>query len=447
MLDNNQFFYTPNGWTCHCEGCQKRFRQYVRERFGDEDALRLFGARANALRIPVEKGPLFALWVHWRNRVWAEVNETFRARLRQADPKIMLFANTQYEWPDGLLASDLQYEHEDVLLSESRGLSGRHMSDKMVVGQALAGGRPLWNYIGTFEESDFTRLRPQAVVGPIIAASLAHGARPWIVYYGFHDEQGEYRARGEMSSLLSWYAANPALFSGRRWASAGVLLSISSRNALGKPLMPLHLARLLQANVPLIALRDDRLTARALKPLKIVTADPSACLSPEAVRLLAAWVRAGGSLVAIPDAGRFDELGRPRNRSTLEAALNVTLRAGDEISVGKGRVRCAEPEDFAGVALDWSRADRFALSPQAPVEVVPYRTPGRLLLHLIRHEPASGPVALALPGSLNIGPGQAEWHTPGFGRPQALIVEKAEGRAVVRLPELPVYSVISIPAL
>ncbi|HYE57152.1 MAG TPA: beta-galactosidase, partial [Rhodothermales bacterium] len=231
MLDNNQFFYTdekktdPSTWTCYCGYCQHRFRDYVVRRFGPERLKRVFGVDANGLRIPNEEGPLRALWIHWRNRVWAETNESFRERLRRVDPGMMFFANHQYDWPDGVLASDLQYEHEDVVLSESRELTSWHMSAKMLIGGALAGDRPLWNYVGTFEEKDYTRLRPQEVVGPIIGASLAHRARPWIVYFGFQDEQGNYQARREMEGLLSWYASHPGLFVGERWAPLGVVVS------------------------------------------------------------------------------------------------------------------------------------------------------------------------------------------------------------------------------
>jgi hypothetical protein len=84
---------------------------------------------------------------------------------------------------------------------------------------------PLWNYIGTFEEKDYSKLRPKEIVAPIVASSLAHGARPWIVYFGFQDSQDNYPARREMSELLSWYAKNPDLFGGSRWANIGVVIS------------------------------------------------------------------------------------------------------------------------------------------------------------------------------------------------------------------------------
>ncbi|HZP80542.1 MAG TPA: alpha-amylase family protein [Chthonomonadaceae bacterium] len=439
MLDNNEFFGTSDGWTCYCDACQRKFREYVTRRCGAEGVPRLFGVAASDIKIPTQEGPLYALWLYWRNRVWAEANERFRARLRQSYPRLLFFANTQYEFGNAMLASDLQYEHEDVLLSESRGLTSWHMSEKMLLGQALAVGRPLWNYIGTFEESDFTQLRPQEVVGPIIAASLAHGARPWIVYYGFHDEQGDYRARKEMSDLLRWYAAHADLFSGSRWATVGVVVSTRSRDIGKQNLIPAHLAALLRAGVPTAAIREEHLTPKALKRFRVLTLETAVCLDAETARTLADWVRAGGRLIAAPEAGTRDELGRPRPRSVLWQALGLAAPPVGETTVGRGRVVSAGADAFASRVADWEAADRFQFRPEAPVEVVAYRSPSRVRLHLVRHGPVSGPVVLALPPALRGRAGSARLYAPGLPEARPLTLDDS-GR--ITLPETPVYSVL-----
>ena len=79
MLDNNQFYQTPAGRTCYCACCQEAFGDYVVERFGGS-AKDYFGVAASEARIPIEDGPLKSLWIHWRNRAWAESNEEFRSR-------------------------------------------------------------------------------------------------------------------------------------------------------------------------------------------------------------------------------------------------------------------------------------------------------------------------------------------------------------------------------
>jgi hypothetical protein len=238
MLDNNEFYHARAGWTCHCAACTAAFRQYTRARLGVETSRALFGATPDALQIPTQEGPLFWFWVQWRNRLWADVVETFRARIRQIDPHVMLFANTQYLFDTAMLAADSQFVREDVVLSESVGLSSRQMSDKMVLGYAMARGRPLWNYIGTFTNSnDYTGLRQAAVIAPMIAATLAHEARPWIVD-GFDLGSTDAGARQEMSRLLAWQATHEDLYQAKPWAAVAVLISPTSRDVRHRPLIP-----------------------------------------------------------------------------------------------------------------------------------------------------------------------------------------------------------------
>ena len=451
MLDNNQFFYTdekntsPSTWTCYCDYCQHKFRDYAVRRFGPERLKRMFGVDADGLRIPAEEGPLRALWVHWRNRVWAETNEAFRERLRRIDPGMMLFANHQYDWPDGVLASDLQYEHEDIVLSESRELTSWHMSAKMLVGGALAGDRPLWNYVGTFEEKDYTRLRPQEVVGPIVGASLAHRARPWIVYFGFQDGQGNYQARRELAGLLSWYASRPRLFVGERWAPVGVVVSPLNRNVRGRALIPGHLSELLRSGVgPVRAFRDDRLTPAGLRDTRVLTIENAVSMSEATAELLGAWVRGGGTLVGVPEAGWEDELGRRRGRSVLWEALALESGARGVVTVGRGRVVISEAPRLAESVGAVLGGESLRVTGQAGVEVVPYAAPGMMLVHVVRHAPVRGPASLELPASFGRMVKAAVLHAPGLDRPQSLALNRRGGRITIGLTEVPVYGVVVI---
>src|SRR5262249_52289896 len=74
MLDKHQFLSAPAGWTSHCAACMTAFRNYTQKRFGDKQSMQLFGAAPDQLQTPPAEGPLYFAWLHWRNRVWAEVN-------------------------------------------------------------------------------------------------------------------------------------------------------------------------------------------------------------------------------------------------------------------------------------------------------------------------------------------------------------------------------------
>lgn len=444
MLDNNQFFHTQSGWTCHCDCCRTRFQEYLRQRFSAAGVKQTFGIDWSALRIPTEEGPLRAAWLAWRNRVWAEANEGFRRRLRSIRPDILFFGNTQYLFSSAMLATDLQYEHQDMLLSESRGLTSRGMSEKMLLGQALSAGRPVWNYIGTFDEGDFQRLRPAEVLGPIVAATLGHQARPWIVYYGFTDRPGDDPGRAEMARLVSWCARRPELFSGTRWATAGAAISTRSRDLFGLPVIPNHLGELLARGVPTVLLREGQISTATLQPLQVLTLENADCLDREACDAVADWVRAGGKLIATVEAGWFDALGRIRPRSTLWDALALESCPTAPMAVGDGKVIIAERGSLGEWACRWTDDQRFQFDPQVPVELIPYRSQGKWLLHLVRHGPVKGATVLRTPPSFVWSGSTVFAHVPGESAPRTLAVERSEEHRLVRFDAMPPYSVVEL---
>ena len=444
LLDNNQFFSAQAGWTCHCDACTKAFRDYVRRRCGVEKTRHLFGVAPDELLIPSEEGPLFALWLNWRNRVWADINETFRARLREVNPNIVLFSNTQYGFDSAMLGTDSQYEREDVVVSESVGLSSRRMSEKMVLGHAVAAGRPLWNYIGTFlKDDDYTGIKPAGVIGPLIAATLAHGARPWIVD-GFDSGATDASARKEMSRLLGWHAAHEEFFTSERWAGVGMIVSPNSRNLLHRALIPPHLTALQSAGTPVIGLRDDEISAKSLRPFRAITLETAACLNDDAASALAKWVREGGMLVAARDAGTFDELGRKRLKSSLWQALGLDAAPDREISVGQGKVISPEPAAFAETAVRLTQPVSFRIAPDSGTEVVSYHGAKSLLLHIVRHGPANKPVTLHLPDVFQPADAPAQLFVPGSNEAQPLPLSAGADGATLLLTNLQPYCVVKI---
>lgn len=434
MLDNNEFYHAQAGWTCHCAACTAAFQRYAQARLGVEASRALFGATPDALQIPTQEGPLFWFWVQWRNRVWADVDQTFRARLRQINPHIMLFANTQYLFDTAMLAADSQFAREDVVLSESVGLSSRQMSDKMVLGHAMAQGRPLWNYIGTFAKGDdYTGLRPAAVIGPLIAATIAHGARPWIVD-GFDLGPTNAVARQEMSRLLAWQAAHEALYQARPWAAVATVISPTSRDVRHRPLIPPHLAALRENGTPVIALRDDALTPEALRQFHVITVETADCLSESAAQALAEWVHGGGTLIAAKETGAFDSLGRRREASTLWSALKSSVMPADD-----------KPDAFAHAAVQACRADSFGLDPKSGAEVVAYRDGDSLLIHVLRHDAGSGSISLHLPAAFHPAGRVAQWLSPDSNQPTDVPLSPSPEGTDLVLNHLRLYGVAKVP--
>jgi hypothetical protein len=401
MLDNNEFFPTPSGLTCYCDGCQAAFRRYVRARFGDT----AFGEPTSAVRIPTERGPLYALWLHWRNCAWAEANEAFRRDLARTRPGTVLLANTQYLYSGPALATDLQYEHEDAMLSESRSEHLRRMVPKLLLGQSISARRPLWNYLGTFRERDQTRLRPADEVAMNVSTAFATGARPWIVYYGFTehpDDEANQQALGRMASTLRWHLAHdPARADLRPYAPVLALVSHTSRNVMDDELLPSHLAELRNQGIPVRLIEERHVSERSLRDARVLLIASASCLSRRAADAIARWVRTGGRLYATPVVGAFDEVGRLRKRSALLTALSVNELPAEPAPVGRGAVARLDAAGSSADLVNALRDFRFRTTPEAQVEFLPYveRT-GDLLVYVCAEEALPSDLLVHAPAGL-----------------------------------------------
>jgi hypothetical protein len=436
MLDNNQFMSTQHGGpTCYCDACRRRFREYVSQRFGEQVESR-FGVSAELIDIPVFPGELMNVWIHWRNRVWADANERFRHALRAVNPDLVFFANTQYGHADWDLATDHQYVHEDVMLSESRGLDSLGMSAKLTLGLALAQGRPVWNYIGTFREDDFRRLRPPRVVSSITAPALALQVCPWIVYYGFdEDNTADAPSRAALRALLDFRRDHLDLCVGMQpWGSVGILFDLRSRNYVGAPLIPECVKLLLCSGVVARGIRSRGLSAVDLDGIRILAASNAACVSDAEARILKDWMQKGGTVVATVDFATRDELGQLRSG-----------RAVAETS-GAGLILVDQPDQVAEAVLEQCNA-RFADDAGRSdhnLEFRAYRNQnGRGVVHIVNHgDPLPASVTVTVPPAFAGTSRSARFLQPGEKAPMAVRIQNAGTQRQITLPELDVFGVL-----
>ena len=350
MLDNNEFMKSAAGKpTCFCEQCKRRFGEYVLHRFGARKLKALLGVTPQTLRSPAgPEDPLWPLWLAWRNRVWADALEAYRTRLRHLKPNIVVLANTQYLHPTWMLAADAQYACEDAVLSESKWLSVQEAGAKMVLGRALAQGHPLWNYIGTFDKSDRTRLHGRDETEGVVAASLAAGANPWIVFYGFTGETNQLAVRS-LANYLGFWRQQARLFAGgRARADVAVLLSPESRDLAGESLLPVPLGELLRHGHTVTGVWEPAgWNVDNAPDTKVLVATAAPCMRRLTAERLASWVRKGGALIVKPSTGWRDELGRQRKQNPLAEALGVGFAQPGRQVVGKGFVQCVSTQSEA----------------------------------------------------------------------------------------------------
>jgi hypothetical protein len=403
MLDNSEFFETPSGMTCYCEGCQAAFRRYVRQRFGEA----VGGGPTASVRIPTERGFLYDVWLSWRNRVWGEANETFRRELRKIRPDLVVMSNTQYlrEKPD--LATDLIYDHEDALISESVGLAMDDMINKLLLGRALAKGKPLWNYLGTFQEKDDALLvRPDAVAMNISTA-YACGARPWIVYRGFTENVEVNKPSLEkMASVMAWHGSSKVEdMTLSPFAPVLSLVSLNSRNFRLATLVPGHLAPLRHRGITSWIIEEKSIEQGMPASCRVLILEDVPCLSDRAAGAIGEFVKAGGLLIASPGSATYDELGRLRPASALWRSLGVAAPETGRIKTGRGELVMTSFSAPGSELAELLEPYRFSI-PEAPaISIIPYTDAGgRFVVYVCSERPLGKDLAISAPGGK---PGQA----------------------------------------
>ena len=369
MLDNNEFFSTPSGITCYCDSCQIGFRKYVAARFGKT----VLGEPTDTIRIPAQSGAMYNLWLHWRNRVWAEATERFRVELRGDTPDLVVLANTQYLFASPNLATDFQYGHEDAVLSESRHLTNDGMIDKLLLGKALAKDRPLWNYLGTFQD-DFAFLSPPDEVAVNVSTAFALAARPWVVYYGFYEQPDRNKpSLDRMASVLIGHRKHdPARRDLEPFAPVRSLVSLVSRNCRGTRVVPTHLTPLRHSGVASRVVDERALTGGGLDGCRALLIEEAPCLTLADIEAIVAFVKGGGLLITSPSAGLYDEIGRPRPRSPLWATLGLKQAPLDTASCGKGEVMTVFLSAKADRVAERLTFARFITEPPTGAAVLPY---------------------------------------------------------------------------
>ncbi|NSW54388.1 MAG: beta-galactosidase [Armatimonadetes bacterium] len=426
MLDNNEFLNSDAGApTCYCEGCKAGFARYIRERFTPEQLRATTGLTPDQVAIPqVDSDPLWGLWLSWRNRVWAEATETYRVRLRAIKPDIVVLANTQYQYGSWILAVDGQYAHEDAVLSESRGHTPEGMAAKMLLGRALAQNRPLWNYIGTFQEHDFTKLREPSEVGGVMAASSAVGANPWIVFYGFEGPENQ-ASVGVIESQMRLWDDYPELFTGEDRGDVAVVMSPSSRDHTGEPMPARVTGSLIAQGYSLVGIWEHAGGGERINSARVTLATSCACMSDALAGELVAWTRNGGTLIIRPDTGWLDEFGRWRPQSALSSAAGIHVSRPGSQDLGAGRVVCVASD--AGVPEAVSAAVAARVTSDSPVGVFQRLRPqGGTVFGLCALRPEMCTARLTLPD----GAGSAMLYEPGLP-PRAVPITKVEGQPQV----------------
>jgi hypothetical protein len=398
MLDNSEFFATPSGVSCYCPGCQVDFRRYLRQRFGETVA----GRPTDEIAIPSESGFLYDLWITWRNRVWGEAHEVFRRELRRVKPDIVLMSNTQYlrQAPD--LATDLIYDHEDALISESVGMTMDDMINKLLLGRALAKGKPLWNYLGTFQLEDYERLVSPEKMATNISTAYACGVRPWIVSRGFYERPaGNEASLGRMASIMAWHNDRErSLADLEPYAPVLSLVSLNSRNYRFSKVVPDHLTPLRRQGVCSWIIEERAIEEGVPESCRVLLIEDAPCLSDRAVRAIADFIKSGGKVIASPNAAWYDELGRLRPRSAFWEALGLKEPPSRSEKIGRGEIIRFQSPAPAAELKKLFEFYQFISPAGTECALIPYTDgSGNFVIYVCSEKPLPDDLKISAPGN------------------------------------------------
>ena len=377
MLDNNEFFFAAAGWTCHCDACTKAFREYVQKRFGNDKVQETIRRRTRQTSNPNRRRPALLRMAPLAKPRLGRGERIVPRPPPQAKPEHHVLRQ------HAIRLRKRHARHRPAIRAR------RRRPQRIVrtefppdVGKDGPGKRRRRTAVRSGTTSarspradDYTGLRPPEAVGPAIAATLAHNARPWIVD-GFDEGPTNPRSRELMSKLLAWQARHRGLFAGKPLAGRHDHLDRIAQ----RPSHAAHPATFAGAAIrrrSIVGLLDDALTSEQLQPFKVVTVETAECLPEKAAAALAGWVRSGGTLLMTPGNRLLRRNWPQTHRAVALEGLQLSGTPDKPTTVGAGQV----PRRRAGSVRERGDSNHATLfvpeKRDSGVEVVAYRS-GRI---------------------------------------------------------------------
>lgn len=388
-------FFT-NGWpstgdlsVCHCESCQRVYRNTVDGVPPDQvdatnDRYRKY--------YDVHLERVLDVWRHWQAVVTEKRPDsvyvgnlgggirTVKNVRRLGDVARWFNADHQGRGGDTVIWDCAQQGRVARAVMEGRTVTN--------VTGAYSNSRPTWRHVS----------KTPAETIMWLAQTTASGMVPWFHWLGGSPEDTRWQAVGR--DFFAWLAANEPHFRNRRSiADVAVLYpqrTIAFYRSGTRPqdwrgaeraqtadyLQGLYYA-LLDARVLFDFVHEDNLRPETLRPYRALLMPNAAYLSDEHCRRIREYVRGGGSLLATFESSRYTEWGDPRPDFALADVFGVAV-AGDLVGpTGNSYMRIVGPHatlgGFEGTALVPGPEQRVPIratggdpSASAPLTVVPY---------------------------------------------------------------------------
>ena len=490
----DNFDLNPEPDSCHCDYCTRGFREYLkekypaairRERFGFENLDYVNPPFWNISNPPqkmeVIRDPVIQEWVAFRCHEMSEALRQMAEYARSMNPEVAIEVN-----PHGITGGNRAWE---AGLDHAQFL---HWSDSFWTEEP--------NQPGLEEDGRLiTRIRSYKLArafGNILLAYVAGDKVALAECLAFNQTigfAGTDPLQSETLRFLRFYREHRDLYKGSEDDRTVAVLrsypSITYHNARAQLGAILVEQALIQSHIPFRLIFDEHLTD--LSRYKAVILPDSECLSDAQLAAIHSFVKSGGGLVALGQAGLYDEWLRPRGPGGLHDLI-PTQKQGESFGeeprwsqlsgptvrteYGAGRAAYVPGVEFDGpmpaMPAYFEITNRFWKKPRnaeqiadavrwAVRDALPVRISGpdylvanlvsqpahkRSLLHLVNYNakrvPAVSPVEVTLPGPAK--PTSITVVSPDSTEARNLAAKVDTSGVHFRIPEIATYSVVVV---
>lgn len=326
--------------SCHCDACVRGFRARLRskysaaqrkERFGfdvvDYVNPPLWNADNPPSRLKIISDPVIQEWVDFRCQTMADALNKMALYAKSMNPEVVVEVN-----PHGITGGNRAWESG---IDHSRILKSTQVfwTEEQNVPGILPDGRLLskirsYKLARAYRNTMLTYLPSELAMAESLAFNQTIGFA------------GNDPISSDMQRYIDFYRRNRECYSGTRdVANVGVLRSYASityNHARAQLSAILTEQALIQSRIPFDLVFDEHLAD--LSKYRVLILPESECLSDAELESIRRFVNAGGGLVAIGQAGLFDQWRRARVAPGLQGLVD--------------RQPLARPGDFSDIAAD-----------------------------------------------------------------------------------------------